>query len=143
MPPSPGLAPWESLISIARTGAEATRSLSRARSKLPCSSRQPKYDVPIWKTMSPPLRWYGDSAPSPVFCRQPAMAAPRLSASTALPESEPKLMPEMLTTEAGRIASLRPRAAPTTFAMGNGTLSPACRPVSAPGPAKVRCLMIG
>ena len=34
-PPSPGLAPWLSLISRARTGAEATRSLSRARSNAP------------------------------------------------------------------------------------------------------------
>ena len=85
MPPSPGFAPCESLTSMARTGADATTSLSRARSKRPCSSRQPKYDVPIWKISSPPLRWYGASAPSPVFCRQPAASAPRLSASTALP----------------------------------------------------------
>ena len=54
IPPSPGLAPCESLISIAFTGAPATTSLSRARSKRPCSSRQPKYDVPIWKMTSPP-----------------------------------------------------------------------------------------
>ena len=41
-PPRPGLAPWESLTSMARTGAEATTSFSRARSNGPCSSRQPK-----------------------------------------------------------------------------------------------------
>ena len=42
MPPSPGLAPWLSLTSIARTGADCTTSTSRAMSKRPCSSRQPK-----------------------------------------------------------------------------------------------------
>jgi hypothetical protein len=56
MPPRPGLAPWLSLISIALTGAVSTTSLSRSMSNLPLSSRQPKYDVPIWKMMSPPLR---------------------------------------------------------------------------------------
>ena len=89
------------------------------------------------------MRWYGESAPSPVFCRQPAIAAPRLSASIALPDSEPKLIPEMLTTEAGRNACRRPRAAPSTLALGRATSSPACGTVAAPGPVKVRCLMIG
>ena len=84
IPPSPGLAPCDSLISIAFTGADWTRSTRRARSKTPFSSRQPKYAVPIWKTTSPPLRWYGESAPSPVLCQQPASAAPLLSASMAL-----------------------------------------------------------
>ena len=41
-PPSPGLAPWLSLTSSARTGADATVSLKRARSNRPFSSRQPK-----------------------------------------------------------------------------------------------------
>ena len=41
-PPRPGLAPWLSFTSSARTGADATRSFSRERSKRPCSSRQPK-----------------------------------------------------------------------------------------------------
>ena len=41
-PPRPGLAPWLSLISSARTGAPATSAFSRCRSKRPCSSRQPK-----------------------------------------------------------------------------------------------------
>ncbi len=143
IPPRPGFAPCDSLISRARTGALATRSLSRDSSKWPSSSRQPKYAVPIWKTMSPPLRWYDDSPPSPVFWRQPARAAPRLSASMAFAESDPKLMPEMLTTDCGRKARARPRAAPTTFAAGSGTPSSACRAVDAAGPANVRCLMIG
>ncbi|CAM5314094.1 hypothetical protein SHIRM173S_02805 [Streptomyces hirsutus] len=47
IPPSPGLAPWESLISIALTGAPATTSLSLSRLKVPSSLRQPKYAVPI------------------------------------------------------------------------------------------------
>ena len=34
-PPRPGLAPWLSLISIARTGCSAHRSTSRPRSKRP------------------------------------------------------------------------------------------------------------
>ena len=93
MPPSPGLAPWDSLISIARTGADATRSLSRARSKRPSRVAAAEVAVPIWKTRSPPLRWYGDSPPSPVFCRQPAIAAPRLSASIALPDSDAEAHP--------------------------------------------------
>ena len=93
--------------------------------------------------MSPPLRWWGDSAPSPVFWKQPARAAPLLSASMALPDSEPKLMPEMLTTEEGRKACGRPRAAPITLAQGSTISSCACGIVAAPGPVKVRCLMIG
>jgi hypothetical protein len=51
----------------------------------------------------------------------PARAAPRLSASTAAPDSEPKLIAEMFTTDAGRNASRRPRAAPSTFAHGTST----------------------
>jgi hypothetical protein len=41
-PPRPGLAPWLSLISIARTFAEATSSRKRSMLKRPRSSRQPK-----------------------------------------------------------------------------------------------------
>ena len=93
--------------------------------------------------MSPPWRWCGESAPSPVFCRQPAIAAPLLSDSIALPDSEPKLMPEMLTTEPGRKACVRPRAAPITLAQGRTISSCAWGIVAAPGPVKVRCLMIG
>ena len=141
MPPRPGLAPWESLISMARIGADSTRSLSLPSSKRPSSSRQPKYDVPIWKTRSPPLRWYGETPPSPVFWRQPARSAPRLSASIALPDSAPKLMPEMFTTELGRKACRRPRGPPSTFADGSGLSSWACAAVGAPGPRNVRCLM--
>jgi hypothetical protein len=40
-PPRPGLAPCESLISIARTGASASRSSSSSSEKRPRSSRQP------------------------------------------------------------------------------------------------------
>ena len=42
IPPSPGLAPWESLISIARTGPDCTRSTSRGSEKRPSSLRHPK-----------------------------------------------------------------------------------------------------
>ena len=93
--------------------------------------------------MSPPWRWCGESAPSPVFWRQPAIAAPLLSASTALPDSEPKLIPEMLTTELGRKACVRPRGPPSTLALGSTISSWAWGIVAAPRPVKVRCLMIG
>jgi hypothetical protein len=88
-PPSPGFAPWLSLTSSARTGALATSALSRSRSNRPSASRQPKYAVPIWNTSSPPCRWCEERPPSPVLCRQPARAAPRLSASMAAAESDP------------------------------------------------------
>ena len=84
-----------------------------------------------------------DSAPSPVFCRQSAIAAPLLSASMALPDSEPKLMPEMLTTEAGGRRAYDRADAPITLALGRAISSCACGIVAAPGPVKVRCLMIG
>ena len=80
--------------------------------------------------------------PSPLFCRHPASAAPRLSAVTALADSAPKLMPEMLTTESGRNACRRPRAAPSTFAHGSRACSPLCLPVGATAGPNVRCLMI-
>jgi hypothetical protein len=60
-----------------------------------------------------------------VFCRQPANTAPLLRASTARPDSDPKLIPEMFTTESGRKACRRRRAAPSTFAHGSQTSSPA------------------
>ena len=82
-------------------------------------------------------------APSPVLCRQPAAAAPRFNASMALPERAPKLIPETLTTDSGRNASRRPRGPPSTLAEGRVASSWACEAVGAPGPAKVRCLMIG
>src|SRR6476660_3543564 len=57
--------------------------------------------------------------PSPGLCRQAASTAPRLSASIALPDSDPKLIAEMLTTDCGRNAPGRPRARPITLAHGN------------------------
>jgi hypothetical protein len=142
-PPSPGLAPWLDLISRARTGAPATRSSSRCRSNLPCSSRQPKYAVPIWNTSSPPWRWWTDNPPSPVFCRQPASAAPPSSASTAAPDGEPKLIAEMLTTEAGRNLAVRRRAAPSTLALGSSTSLCAAMCEGGDARPRVRCLMTG
>ncbi|TWH69805.1 hypothetical protein JD77_04819 [Micromonospora olivasterospora] len=78
-----------------------------------------------------------------MLCRQPARAAPRLSASTAFPEREPKLMPEMLTTDSGRKARTRPRAAPSTFAHGSATSCPAVGDDGGTARPNVRCLMIG
>ena len=74
---------------------------------------------------------------------QSASAAPRLRASIAWLDSDPKLIPEMLTTLAGRNACRLPRGPPSTFADGSSTSSPACRAVGAPSPLNVRCLMIG
>lgn len=138
-PPRPGLAPCESLISIALTGAESTTSLSLARLKFPCSSRQPKYAVPICSTMSPPWRWCGESPPSPVLCMQPASFAPALSALIALLDSDPKLIAEMLISESGRNALARPRAPPSTFALGSPVFTAWSRGSES---ANVRCLMI-
>src|SRR3546814_5389048 len=69
--------------------------------------------------MSPPWRWYDDSAPSPVLCRQPANWAPLLSAEIALPPNEPKLIPDTLITDAGRNFFARSRGPPSTLADGS------------------------
>jgi hypothetical protein len=53
-----------------------------------------------------------------VLCRQPAISAPRFNASTAGPLSDPKLMPETLTTDAGRNAFGLRRKDPSVFAHG-------------------------
>ena len=74
---------------------------------------------------------------------QPAMAAPWFRASIAFADSAPKLIPDTLTTDAGRNACRRPRGPPITLADGTTASSCACDAVGAPGPVKVRCLMIG
>ena len=137
IPPRPGLAPWDSLISIARTGADATRSLSRARSKWPCSSRQPKYDVPIWKTRSPPLRWYDEIAPSPVFCRQPASAAPSVERLDRVAGQRAEAHPGDVDDRrrAGTRAA-RPRGPPITLADGQRALLVRVRGGRRAGPAE-------
>ena len=81
--------------------------------------------------------------PSPVFCRQPASTAPRLSASTALPDSDPKLIAEMFTTDFGRNAPGRSRAAPSTLAHGKSTSCAAFGADGGTARPKVRCLMTG
>ena len=78
-----------------------------------------------------------------MLCRQPAMAAPRLSASIALPDSDPKLIAEMLTTDLGRNASRRSRAAPITLAQGSFTSWPAFGAADDADSLNVRCLIIG
>lgn len=81
--------------------------------------------------------------PSPVLCRQSASAAPLLRASTALPDNEPKLIAEMLTTELGRNAPGRFRAAPITLAHGNFTSCGAFGADGGTAGPKVWCLMMG
>jgi hypothetical protein len=55
---------------------------------------------------------------------QPAKAAPLFRASIALPDSEPKLIPEMLTTESGRKLWRRRRLPPRIFAHGSHASCP-------------------
>ena len=74
---------------------------------------------------------------------QPASAAPRLSASTAGPDSEPKLIAEKFTTESGRNAPGRPRAAPSTLAHGTHASCPADGDEGGATRANVACLTIG
>ncbi len=70
-------------------------------SKLPFSSRVPKYPEPNSHMMSASwARWYLVSPPSPVSCANPPMAAPLFMASTAFLDREPKLMEEMFSSEA-------------------------------------------
>jgi hypothetical protein len=54
IPPLPGLAPCDSLISNIFTWGSAAMALSRAGERSPVSSRTPYLAVPIWKTMSAP-----------------------------------------------------------------------------------------
>jgi hypothetical protein len=61
----------------------------------------------------------------------------------ALPESEPKLIAEMLTTDCGRNAFRRPRAAPKTLAQGSWTSWPAAGEDGGMARPNVRCLMTG
>ena len=101
MPPCPGLAPCESFSSIIRIESRATCSSNRFGSKPPSTSRHPKYPVPTCQIRSPPgSRWNGDNPPSPVLCANPPFRAPRLSARIALLDNEPKLIAEMLSSEA-------------------------------------------
>ena len=62
---------------------------------------------------------------------------------TAAPDSEPKLIAEMLTTEFGRNARARPRGAPSTFAQGSATSCPACTCVGGTARPNVLWLMTG
>ena len=78
-----------------------------------------------------------------MFCVQPASAAPRLSASTAGPDSEPKLIAEKFTTESWRKAPGRRRAAPSTLAQGTHASWPAVGVEGGATRANVACLTIG
>jgi hypothetical protein len=64
------------------------------------------------------------------------------SAATALPESDPKLIPEMFTTESGRKACRRPRAAPSTLAHGSHASCPTRGLDDGTARPNVRCLTI-
>ncbi len=100
-PPSPGLAPWESLMLMALTCGRVALRRKISGSKLPSASRVPKYPEPNSQKMSASCaRWYPVSPPSPVSCANPPFAAPLFMASTAFLDREPKLMEEMLSREA-------------------------------------------
>jgi hypothetical protein len=64
------------------------------------------------------------------------------SAATALPDSDPKLIPEMFTTESGRNAHLRPRAAPSTLAHGSHASCPTRGFDAGTARPNVRCFTI-
>ena len=84
MPPLPGFAPWDSLISNMRTFSLSATAFRRSSESPPSGSRTPYLAVPIWNTMSaPPSKCIGDSAPSPVFIHTPALRAPLDKAVTA------------------------------------------------------------
>ena len=112
-------------------------------SNRPPWSRHPKYEVPIWSVRSAPCLWCGDRPPSPVLCRHPAAAAPRLMASIAAPDSDPKLIADTLTTDDGRNAPRRSRCPPRTFAAGTMSPAPMGCAVAGEMSENVRCLIIG
>ena len=69
------------------------------------------------------------------------MAQPWFSDWMAGPLSEPKLMPDTFTTDDGRNASCRLRAAPSTLAHGSGRAGSGCMVSSgAPVNGKAACL---
>ena len=82
--------------------------------------------------------------PSPVFCRQPASAAPRLSASTAGGDSAPKLIPRDVDDRRRAERVARGRAAPpSTFAGGQLVLGRGAGLAGAGGgDGNASCLMI-
>jgi hypothetical protein len=61
----------------------------------------------------------------------------------ALPDRDPKLMAEMLTTDVGRNAPGRRRAAPITLAHGTSTSSAAFGADGGTARPNVRCLITG
>jgi len=117
MPPRPGLAPWLSLISMARIRGGG-RHLIDQTGKAECAvviatAEVAGADLPDEVAAVEVVRRH---PPSPVVCRAPAMAAPLLSAVMAAPLSDPKLIAETLTNDEGRKALARRRAPPSTFA---------------------------
>ena len=72
------------------------------------------------------------------------MAAPLLSAVTAAADSDPKLIPETLTSDEGRKALGLPRAPPSTLAAGKGTAGSGwLGSPSGAGAGNAACLMMG
>ena len=98
-PPSPGLAPWDSLIEMALTAGSCAFSANFVASKLPscvAAAEVPRTDLPdqvaagrqVVRTDPALAGVVGESAP----------AAPPLSASIALADSAPKLIAETLSS---------------------------------------------
>lgn len=89
-PPFPGLAPWESLISIILMEGLAQSFLSFSSLSEASSFLTPNLAVPIWKMRSPPsAMWCLGIPPSPVLIGMPAMRAPLVRARTAFWPSAP------------------------------------------------------
>ena len=78
-------------------------------------------------------------APLAAGVQAPGERCSAVSAATALPGSEPKLIAEMFTSESGRKACRRPRAAPSALAHGTHASVPTRGFGSGATGASVRC----
>ena len=102
MPPRPGLAPWLSLISMARTGA-VVDGVDQPVEVERCRPRRGSRSSRCRSATRGRRRCGGGARCRPRRCcaARRRGRTPLLSASMALPLSEPKLMAEMFTTDDG------------------------------------------
>ncbi len=142
MPPSPGLAPWLSLISIAFTGAEATTSLSRARSKRPSRHGSEVGGADLEDQVATlPVMWReGTLAGVVQGAGQRGALVERLDRGT---RQRAEAHRRDVDHRVGPEAWVRPRGPPITLAEGNASSSPLCTSVCGATSENVRCRMIG
>ena len=97
IPPWPGFAPCDNLISIILTFSFFDFCSNKSALKVPSSFLQPKYPVPTCHIKSQfDSRWYLLNPPSPVFNANPPILAPYASERTAAELSAPKLIADTL-----------------------------------------------